>query len=201
MHETQHIALIGPMGAGKSSVGRHLAQLLARPFVDLDRQIEQHAGADIPWIFEKEGEAGFRRREREALRATLAGGGTVIACGGGVVLDPDNRQDLRERARVVLLQVSIDEQCQRLERDRQRPLLQTGDLRTRLEQLARDRAELYADTAHLVFPSGGGSAGCTARQLAEQLADRLARPAGDTMMPTGSSATATSSTASGSPTT
>lgn len=201
MHETQHIALIGPMGAGKSSVGRHLAHLLARPFVDLDRKIEQHAGADIPWIFEKEGEAGFRRREREALRAALAGGGTVIACGGGVVLDPDNRRDLRSHARVVLLQVSVDEQCRRLERDRQRPLLQAGDLRTRLEQLARDRAELYADTAHLVFPSGGGGAGCNARQLAEQLAVRLALQPANTVTPTDAPDTPRSSTASEPPTT
>ncbi len=157
------------MGAGKSSIGRHLAQLLSRPFVDLDRRIEEQAGAGIPWIFDKEGEAGFRRREREALYIALQGGGSVIACGGGVILDPDNRRDLRMHAFVVHLDASVEELVQRLARDRNRPLLQTPDRRARLEELALQRGPLYAATADLVFHADGSVPSTTARRVIEQL--------------------------------
>jgi shikimate kinase len=173
MSDQRHIALIGPMGAGKSSIGRHLAQLLSRPLIDLDRCIEEKAGAGIPWIFDKEGEAGFRRRERDALCVALQGGGAVIACGGGVVLDADNRRDLRHRAFVVHLDASIDELAQRLARDRNRPLLQTGDRRARMEQLARERAPLYAATADLVFSADGSGPCASARRIIERLPNDL----------------------------
>lgn len=163
------------MGAGKSSIGRHLAQLLGWPFVDLDRRIEEQAGAGIPWIFDREGEAGFRRRERAALQAALVEADSVIACGGGIVLDPDNRRDLRARAFVVHISASIEELAQRLERDRQRPLLQgAGDRRARLEELARLRDPLYAATADLVFASPGCGPATAARRLAACLPQDLA---------------------------
>lgn len=161
------------MGAGKSSIGRHLAPLLQRRFVDLDRRIEEQAGAGIPWIFEKEGETGFRRREREALQAALAGDGSVIACGGGVVLDPDNRRDLRAQALVVHLQAGVDELFQRLARDRKRPLLQSGDRRARLEELAREREPLYTATADLAFPADTQGPAASARRLAGHLLAHL----------------------------
>lgn len=164
-----HLALIGPMGAGKSSIGRLLAARLSRPFVDLDRLIEEQAGADIPLIFEMEGEAGFRRREREMLAAQLTGNGNVIACGGGIVLDPDNREQLRARAYVIHLEADVDEQIARLARDRSRPLLQTDDRRTRLETLATQRDPLYAEVADLRFHAGNSGAQTAAAALAEQL--------------------------------
>ena len=173
MSAPRHIALIGPMGAGKSSIGRHLAPLLQRRFVDLDRRIEEQAGAGIPWIFEKEGESGFRRREREALLAALAGDGSVIACGGGIVLAPDNRRDLRAQALVVQLQAGVDELFQRLARDRKRPLLQSGDRRARLEELAREREPLYTATADLAFPADSQGPAASARRLAGHLLAHL----------------------------
>lgn len=171
MPHRPQLALIGPMGAGKSSIGRALAGLLARPFIDLDRVIEAAAGAEIPLIFELEGEAGFRRREREVLAAHLAGTGAVIACGGGVILDPDNRKLLRERAFVVHLVASVEEQLERLARDRSRPLLQAGDRRQRLQDLAREREPLYAGCADLSFHGRGGAPAVAARELAGRLAE------------------------------
>ncbi len=169
MTQPRHIALIGPMGAGKSSIGRYLAKVLERPFVDLDRCIEDQAGASIPWVFEKEGEPRFRQREREALLAALQGDGHVIACGGGIVLDPDNRTALRDHAFVVLLLVSVEEQLQRLARDRSRPLLHTDDRRARLESLASHRDPLYAETADLIFHAGEHGPSQAAQLLGEQL--------------------------------
>lgn len=169
MPGTRHIALVGPMGAGKSSIGRALATLMQRPFVDLDREIERQAGASVALIFELEGEAGFRRREQAALAASLAGTGQVIACGGGAVLEPGNRQLLRQQAFVVHLQVGVDEQLARLQRDRSRPLLHTPDRRARLQALARDRDPLYRETADLEFLSHGGSPMAVARLLLAQL--------------------------------
>lgn len=157
------------MGAGKSSIGRLLAARLSRTFVDLDRLIEEQAGAEIPLIFEMEGEAGFRRRERDMLAMQLAGTGSVIACGGGIVLDPDNREQLRARAYVIHLQASVDEQLARLARDRSRPLLQTEDRRSRLEMLATQRDPLYAQVADLRFHAGNAGAQVAAGALAERL--------------------------------
>ncbi|MBX3725453.1 MAG: shikimate kinase [Xanthomonadales bacterium] len=168
----EHIALVGPTGAGKSSIGRALADLLGRPFVDLDHAIEATAGARVALIFEHEGESGFRRRESEALaRALAAPLPSLIACGGGVVLDPGNRARLREHALVVHLAATIEEQLGRLARDRQRPLLQVPDRRARLESLAEQREPLYGATAHLRFHPSGPPA-----QAARALAGLLARP-------------------------
>ncbi len=173
MNDHENLALIGPTGAGKSSIGRLLARHLRRPFVDLDRCIEEQAGAEIALIFELEGEAGFRKRESAALATALAGSGQVIACGGGIVLDPDNRQLLRERSFVVHLGVSVEQQLERLARDRSRPLLQTDDRRARLQELAAIRDPLYAQVAHLDWPACGGNA----QSIATQLAQRIGMPA------------------------
>lgn len=170
MSQKPHLALIGPTGAGKSSIGRALASLLRRPFVDLDQAIEQRAGAAIPLIFEMEGEAGFRRRECEMLGECLRGSGSVIACGGGVILDPGNRAALREHAFVVHVDATVDEQLRRLARDRSRPLLQTPDRRARLLALAAERDPLYAEVGDLVFHGGSGGAVAAARALCARLA-------------------------------
>lgn len=165
MQKKPNLALIGPMGAGKSSIGRALAARLACRFVDIDRLIEERAGVDIPLIFEMEGEAGFRIREHAVLAEQLGADGTVVACGGGVVLDPDNRARLRERAFVVHLLATVDEQLERLGRDRSRPLLQTPDRRARLEALAAERDPLYAQTADLAFHAGNGNPAHAAQEL------------------------------------
>ncbi len=173
MNAHRNLALVGPTGAGKSSIGRLLAKELRRPFVDLDRCIEEQAGAEIALIFELEGEAGFRKRESAALAAALAGSGQVIACGGGIVLDAGNRQLLREQAFVVHLGVSVTQQLERLARDRSRPLLQTDDRRSRLQELAAIRDPLYTEIADLEWPACGG----TAQNIATQLAQRIGMPA------------------------
>lgn len=169
MNGHENIALIGPTGAGKSSIGRLLAKQLRRPFVDLDRCIEEQAGAKVALIFELEGESGFRKREAAALAAALAETGQIIACGGGVILDPDNRQRLRERAFVVHLGVSVEQQLERLARDRSRPLLQTDDRHTRLKELAAIRDPLYTQVAHLNWPACAGTAQSIAAQLAQHI--------------------------------
>ena len=132
---TQHnVFLVGPMGSGKTAVGRQLARKLGLKFVDADAEIEERTGVDIPYIFEKEGEAGFRRREREVIEELTAREGLVLATGGGTVLDPDNRDRLRERGRVVYLRTSVDQQLARTRRSAHRPLLRTANPRETLQR-------------------------------------------------------------------
>jgi shikimate kinase len=151
MNPAPNLVLVGPMGAGKTSIGKRLGEHFRLAFVDADRDVELRTGASIGTIFDCEGEAGFRARERAALAELLADGGRVIATGGGAVLDPDNRRLLRERGFVVWLRVDVATQLQRLARDRARPLLQQADREQVLHELARARAPLYAEIADLVF--------------------------------------------------
>lgn len=157
------------MGAGKSALGRRLAQARGLPFVDLDREIERRAGADIPAIFAHEGEAGFRRREREALADALDGAGSVLATGGGAILDAGSRARMRERGFVVHLTIGLEEQLARLARDRSRPLIAGDDREAVLRRLAVERAPLYAEVADLVFPTDDGDPGDAAMRLAQRL--------------------------------
>ena len=161
-----NLVLVGPMGAGKSSIGRRLAGRLGLRFVDADRAIEDATGASVPVIFEIEGEAGFRARERALIAELCAGRGQLIATGGGAVLDADNRQALRARGFVVYLRLGIEQQLRRLARDRARPLLAGPDRRERLQQLAEQRVPLYESIADLTFD-------CDRLPLAEAV-DRLA---------------------------
>lgn len=169
MNPAPNLVLVGPMGAGKTSIGRRLAQRFALAFVDADREIETQAGASIATIFECEGEPGFRARERITLARLLGDQAQVIATGGGAVLDPATRALLRTRGFVVHLQVSVDGQLQRLARDRVRPLLQQGDRASVLQELARMRAPLYAEVADLVFDTEGLAATDAAQRLGERL--------------------------------
>jgi len=139
------------MGAGKSTVGRRLAQALKLEFIDSDKEIEQRAGAGIPWIFEKEGEAGFRAREKTVIAALSERTGTVLATGGGVVLDPANRLCLKQSGVVIYLNASVDEQLRRTRRSTDRPLLQTPDPRGKLESLLQVRDPLYREVADLII--------------------------------------------------
>jgi shikimate kinase len=148
-----NIFLIGPMGSGKTAVGKQLARLLNYPFLDSDHEIERRTGADIPLIFEREGEAGFRHREREVIAELSARQRIVLATGGGAVLDAANRADLKTRGWVVYLETSVAQQAERAGRTRHRPLLHGTDPLLRLGQLLHVREPLYREIADLVVPT------------------------------------------------
>jgi len=150
MSKQQNIFLVGPMGAGKTTIGRHLAQALSREFIDSDRIIEERTGVDIPTIFEFEGEAGFRDREAAVIDELTLLEGIVLATGGGSVLRPENRRNLCARGFVVYLYTPVEIQLKRTEHDKNRPLLQTPDPLATLETLFRERDPLYREIADLV---------------------------------------------------
>lgn len=177
MNPAPNLVLVGPMGAGKTSIGRRLAELFRLAFVDADRDIELRTGAAVGTIFECEGEAGFRARESAALEELLRGGGQVIATGGGAVLDAGNRRRMRERGFVVHLQVSVEGQLQRLARDRTRPLLQRDDREQHLLGLAIARAPLYAEVADMGFDTEGLNSADAALALSRLLEARWQRGA------------------------
>lgn len=146
-----NVVLVGPMGAGKSTVGRGLAALLRRRFLDSDQEIEKRTGVDIPTIFEFEGEEGFRQRETDVLRELLARENVVLATGGGIVLRPENRELLKGHF-VIYLRVPVAEQYRRTRKSRRRPLLNAAaDPRKRLEELFRIRDPLYHEVASVVL--------------------------------------------------
>ena len=169
LNPSRNLFLIGPMGAGKTTVGKRLATHFGLPFLDLDAEIESHTGADVPLIFDVEGEPGFRRRESVLLAECSARDGVVLATGGGIVLDADNRALLAERGFVLWLQTNVEQQLQRLERDRQRPLLQASDRREKLQAMAQLRTPLYADTADLIVPSHSHTPTHAAERIARML--------------------------------
>lgn len=146
-----NVFLVGPMGAGKSTIGRLLAKELGYPFKDSDREIEARTGADIPWIFDVEGEEGFREREEAMIAELVREDGIVLATGGGVVMREANRQALAANGLVVYLRTSVDQQLQRTAKDRQRPLLQTPDPEKVLRELMAKRDPLYSEIADLTI--------------------------------------------------
>jgi shikimate kinase len=166
MQPRTSIVLIGMMGAGKSTIGRLLAETIGFEFIDADRELEARSGVSIPTIFEIEGEDGFRRRETVLLDELSQRPRIVLATGGGAVLDGQTRQRLRERALVIYLRATADEVHRRTRRDKSRPLLQAENPRERIEQLLAEREPLYAQTAHLSFQS----AAANPRRLVERLA-------------------------------
>lgn len=145
------------MGAGKSTVGRLLAQQLDYQFIDADRELEARSGVPIPTIFEIEGEAGFRRREIGLLEELTQRAGIVLATGGGAILDAATARLMRERGLVIYLRATADEIYRRTRQDRSRPLLQTPDPRARIDQLLAEREPLYESAAHLVFQSAASN--------------------------------------------
>jgi len=147
--------LTGPMGAGKSTIGRQLAKQLRLPFHDSDHEIESRTGVDIPLIFELEGEAGFRKRETTVIDELTRLPNIVLATGGGAVMDPDNRQHLKTRGRVIYLHTSVNHQLKRTRKDRNRPLLQTGNPRDKLEELMSIRDPLYREIASIIIDTDG----------------------------------------------
>lgn len=168
MRGKTNLFLIGPMGSGKTAVGRQLSRLMERPFYDSDAEIERRTGVDIPYIFEREGEEGFRQREREAIDCLTRIEGIVLATGGGAVLSPDNRRCLAERGCVVYLETSVAQQANRVKQGRGRPLIsQTFDPCRRLEQLLGQRAPLYREIADLIV--------CTDSRKVRAVADEILR--------------------------
>ena len=151
----RNVFLVGMMAVGKTTIGRHLATLLEFEFVDSDQEIERRAGTDISWIFDIEGEAGFRDREQQVLAELAQRERVVLATGGGAVLRERNRAVLREHGTVVHISASVGQIVARAKRDRRRPLLQGGDLRERVQTLRREREPLYNAAAHLVIHSKG----------------------------------------------
>ena len=166
MAEKRNIFLVGPMGAGKSTIGRQLAQLLNMDFVDTDAEIEERAGADISWIFDVEGEEGFRKREERLINELTQRQGIVLSTGGGAVLSKDNRNHLSARGIVVYLETTVEKQYQRTQRDKKRPLLQdVDDPRQVLEDLAKVRNPLYEEVADITLPTDEQSAKVMATQI------------------------------------
>ncbi len=161
--------LVGPMGAGKSTIGRQLARAMDLEFVDSDREIEVRTGVDIPLIFELEGEAGFRKRERQAIDLLTKRQGIVLATGGGAVLNAENRKNLASRGHVIYLHTSVDQQLKRTARDRNRPLLQTENPRQKLEELMAIRDPLYREIADHVVETDG----CRVRDVVQQIVRHL----------------------------
>src|SRR5580698_495556 len=150
------VFLIGPMGSGKTAVGRYVARVLKMPFQDSDAEIERRTGVDIPFIFEKEGEPGFRQREREAIEALTQLEPIVLATGGGAVLLEENRRHLAARGCVVYLETSIAQQTSRVRRGRHRPLLSgTADPGLKLTELMALRGPLYMEIADIVVTTDG----------------------------------------------
>lgn len=145
-----NIILIGPMGAGKSSIGRRLAQKLLLPFKDTDQEIRRGAGVDIGFIFDKEGESGFRERETRVLRELAKGPVAVIATGGGVVLREENRRLLKDSGTVIYLETSVQWQLARTQAGKHRPLLEGVDAEQRLTALLSEREPLYLECANII---------------------------------------------------
>lgn len=160
------------MGAGKSTVGRYLASRLSYSFVDTDHLIEERAGADIPWIFDVEGEAGFRSRETAILDYLQGVDTHVIATGGGIVVRPENHQKLKTLGKVVYLTASVEQLLARTAKDKKRPLLQVADPRSRIEELLRQRDPLYRSLADYVLQTDGRSSKWVVQQILQLLGTR-----------------------------
>jgi shikimate kinase len=163
------IFLIGPMGSGKTAVGRHLARLCRYGFHDSDADIEAKTGVDIQFIFEKEGEEGFRSREKESIDRLTRFEAIVLATGGGAVIDPDNRRVLAERGVVVYLATSLEQQLERTRHGRHRPLLNDTDPEAKLKELMQRRALLYAEIADLTVSTDGRRVQLVAEEIHQEL--------------------------------
>ncbi|WP_029132270.1 shikimate kinase AroK [Sedimenticola selenatireducens] len=169
MNHPNNIFLIGPMGAGKSTIGRQVASLLGLDFDDTDHEIQRRTGVDIPTIFDYEGEEGFRKRESAVIDDLTQRGSLVLATGGGSILNPDNRRNLSSRGFVVYLYCSPEQQYERTLRDRSRPLLQTEDPLGTLKALMVERDPLYRETADIVVTSEKRSASAVANEIVRKL--------------------------------
>ncbi len=166
MKELAPIFLVGPMGAGKTTIGRHLARSFGKSFVDLDLEIEQRCGAEIAWIFDVEGEDGFRKRESAILGDLVGRSNMVLATGGGVVLSKENRALLQCSGTIIYLAVAPQILYSRIQQDTKRPLLQVDDKKTMIEKIVRERDPLYREIADIVFDGHKKTPASAAQELA-----------------------------------
>lgn len=169
MGNPRSIFLIGPMGVGKSTIGRMLASQLDMPFFDSDREIEYVTGADIPWIFDVEGEQGFRAREARMIDTLTQRQGIILATGGGAILAEESRRNLHERGVVVYLRASVAQQFERTSKDKSRPLLQTANPLSRIKELIKIREPLYRETAHLIIDTSRRGPRSVSAEIVRQL--------------------------------
>jgi len=169
MKKSQNMFLVGPMGAGKSAVGRQIARMLHMSFMDSDDEIEARTGVDIPFIFEKEGEEGFRKRESKVIDDLSRMDGIVLATGGGAIVDPQNRSHLGARGFVVYLHTTVEQQLARTQKGRARPLLENGDRRKILDELMVERDAMYREIADLTVETDGRKVKAVATEILERV--------------------------------
>jgi shikimate kinase len=176
MNPSCNLFIIGPTGAGKTSIGRRLAVHYGLPFVDLDQEIERHCGVDVSTVFEIEGEAGFRQRETALLDECSQRQGVLLATGAGAVLAAQNRSYLGERGYVVWLQTTVEQQLERLERDHHRPLLAVPNRHERLLAMAHIREPIYRELADLAVPGQHGSVAAASERCIALIDHHWQRP-------------------------
>jgi len=169
MEKPRNVFIVGPMGAGKTTVGKLLADELGLEFLDSDKEIEDRTGADIGWIFDVEGETGFRKREAAMIDELTARSGVLVATGGGAVLLEENRKRLVSRGTVISLNAPLEQQIERTSRDRTRPLLRDGEPGDVLAALQEDRGPLYQEVADFTFTADRRSAKALAQEIARAL--------------------------------
>ncbi len=173
MNQARSVFLIGPMGAGKTTVGRLLARKLGRPFFDSDHEIENAANASVSWIFDVEGESGFRSRESRMIASLAERSGIVLATGGGAVLDASNRALLKERGIVVYLHVPLEQQLARTSKGGNRPLLETPDRAERIRELFEARHPIYSELADITVEARGRHAQIVCKAVCRELERHL----------------------------
>lgn len=168
----QNIIFVGPMGAGKTTIGKQLARQLGRTFYDSDRVIEERTGADIPLIFEMEGEEGFRRREKTIIAELTNKQDIVLATGGGAILDPENRDQITRQGFVIYLSAPLEHLFNRTSKDKNRPLLQTANPRKKLEEILSVRDPLYREVADVVIETDGSPARGVVKKILALITER-----------------------------
>lgn len=169
MSYSGNVFLVGPMGVGKTTIGRVLADSLGLEFFDSDREIETSTGADIPWIFDVEGESGFRVREAKMVEQLTQKNSIVLATGGGAVISAENRERLKARGVVVYLRAPISQQVERTSRDKTRPLLQTPDPEQKIRELMEIREPLYQEVADIVVDTYRRNPKTVSQDICKQL--------------------------------
>ena len=170
---SKSIVLVGPMGAGKTTIGRQIAKVLGRKFFDSDKEIEKRTGATIPLIFELEKEDGFRRRESAMIKELVSKPDIVLATGGGAVLNKQNRKQLSEHGFVVYLCAPVEQLVKRTAKDKNRPLLQTDDPKKTIKDLLKIRDPLYREVADIVFETNGFTVRQVVNKLQKLITDKL----------------------------
>jgi shikimate kinase len=165
------IILIGMMGAGKTTIGKSLANYLDKTFIDSDQEIQKRTGVTIPVIFEIEGEIGFRKREADMLQELIKIDNIVLATGGGIILNEENRKLLKKKGTIIYLRAAVNDLLHRTRHDKNRPLLQITDLQAKITELYDQRDPIYRELAHIVVESGNLSAHQMVKYLSQKLDD------------------------------